>query len=255
MTVPRQFQQYLNELMTPKNDETKYDSVEYSNVTITYSWCHSRRKTLGITVNHDKSVSVRAPLRTPVKTIRTFVTNRAEWVVSVWRKLDTRQTKQHQDYSRGSSFMYQGNALQLEFTTGLQSSLFVHEGLLIMTVPEIPTVEIVRRMIDVWYRSQATEIVKERSVECHRLMHDLGIQLPPITIRPMKTRWGSYSYHTQRICLNLNLIKTPQKCLDYVIIHELCHIKVRHHGPDFWRMVGRYFPDYLKVRRELKQYT
>jgi len=55
--------------------------------------------------------------------------------------------------------------------------------------------------------------------------------------------------------LNLNLVKAPPACLDYVIIHELCHIKVRHHGPDFWRMVSRYRPDYLSERRQLKHYT
>jgi predicted metal-dependent hydrolase len=81
------------------------------------------------------------------------------------------------------------------------------------------------------------------------------IPLPPITIRTMKTRWGSYSYHTQQISLNQNLIKAPQICLDYVIIHELCHIKIRHHGADFWKMVSRYVPDYLKIRRLLKEYT
>ena len=208
-----------------------------------------------MTVRPDKSVSVRAPLRTPLKEIRIFVTNRAEWVVRVWKKLATRPTQPLQEYGRGAIFMYLGEAFRLEFTKGRHRSLLLHDGLLIMTVPEIPPEETVRRMIDAWYRNQAAEIVKERSVECHRMMNDQGIPLPPITIRSMKTRWGSYSYRTRRITLNLNLVKTPQACLDYVIIHELCHIKVRHHGPDFWRMVSRYLPDYLKVRRALQQYT
>ena len=110
-------------------------------------------------------------------------------------------------------------------------------------------------MITHWYRKKAEEIVKERSIECHHLMQAEGIPLPPITIRSMKTRWGSYSYVTKRIALSLNLIKMPPACLDYVIIHELCHIKVRHHGPDFWRMVSRYCPNYLIERKLLKQYV
>jgi predicted metal-dependent hydrolase len=86
------------------------------------------------------------------------------------------------------------------------------------------------------------------------MMRDQGFHLPTITIRPMKTRWGSYSYRTGRITLNLNLIRTPQACLDYVIIHELCHIKVRHHGPDFWKLVSRYVPDYIEIRNQLKNF-
>jgi predicted metal-dependent hydrolase len=237
-----------------RSDEIKHDSVEWSGVTITYRWCHSRRKSLGITVCPDKSLSVRVPLRTPIKEVRAFVTLRAEWVLKVWQKLDAKPCRQEQSYGSGAIFMYQGEEYRLELVTGKRCSLHVRDGFFILTVPEIPTEETVRRLVDKWYRKQAIEIVKERSFECHRMLQGEGIPLPPITIRPMKTRWGSYSYQTRRITLNLNLVKTPPVCLDYVIIHELCHIKVRHHGPDFWRMVSRYVPDHLEVRRLLKQY-
>jgi hypothetical protein len=151
--------------------------------------------------------------------------------------------------------MFQGEAYCLEFTKGLRRSLQLHDGLLILTAPEIPSEDTIRRMIDSWYKKQALMIVKERSTECHRMMLAEGIPLPPITIRFMKTRWGSYSYHTKRIALALNLVKMPTTCLDYVIIHELCHVKVRHHGPDFWKMVSRYCPDYLAERKMLKQHA
>lgn len=151
--------------------------------------------------------------------------------------------------------MFQGNAFRLEFATGPHPSLYLHDGFLMLVVPDLPSEETVRRMVDSWYRKQAIEIMKERSIECHRMMSGEGIPLPPITIRSMKTRWGSYSYRTGRITLNLNLVKAPPASLDYVIIHELCHIKVRHHGPDFWRMVCRYRPDYLLERSRLKQYN
>lgn len=235
-------------------DETRYDSVERAGMTIGYSWCRSRRRTLGITVRPDKSVSVRVPLRTPLKEVRSFVMDRAEWVLKVWNKLDAGPVRRQQEYGRGALFMYRGDAYRLEFTTGLHHSLILHDDLMILTTPGIPPEETVRGMIDGWYREQALELVKERSIECHRLMQGEGIPLPPITIRAMKTRWGSYSYLTRRITLNLNLVKAPQFCLDYVITHELCHIKVRHHGADFWRMVSRYLPDYLAVRKQLKEY-
>jgi len=236
------------------NNDLKHDSVEYAGVTIPYSWCHSRRRTLGITVRPDKSVSVRVPMRTPLKDIKAFVTLRAEWVLKVWKKLNAKPTRQ-QDYGRGSVFMFQGEDYNLEFAKGLRRSLQLHDGLLILSAPEMLTEDAVRKMIDRWYRKQALLIVKDRSIECYRMMKGEGIPLPPITIRSMKTRWGSYSYHTKRIALALNLIKMPTACLDYVIIHELCHIKVRHHGPDFWMMVSRYCPDYQEMRRLLKQYS
>jgi predicted metal-dependent hydrolase len=209
---------------------------------------------MGITIRPDRTVSVRVPLRTPVNAIRSFVTQRAEWIQKVLKKLDAKPTQVKQGYSRGSVFMYRGEIFSLELTKGLRRSIQLHDGLLMLTTPEILPEDTVHRTIDSWYQKQALEIFNERSTECHRMMSEERIPLPPITIRTMKTRWGSYSYHTQRISLNQNLIKAPQTCLDYVIIHELCHIKVRHHGADFWKMVGRYVPDYLKIRRQLKQY-
>lgn len=241
--------------MTSRGDELRHDSVEWEGVNIAYSWCHSRRRTLGITVRPDKSVSVRVPLRTSLKEIRSFVTRRAEWVLKVWAGLDARPVRKEQDYRIGADFMFQGKVFRLEFETGKRRSMDLRDRTLVMTAPETPSEETVRRMIENWYRKQALEIVKERSIECHQMMQGEGVPLPHITIRPMKTRWGSYSYRTGRITLNLNLVKTPLACLDYVIIHELCHIKVRHHGPDFWQMVSRYRPDYLSERNLLKQYT
>ena len=233
-------------------NETGYDTVESAGAAIEYSWCRSRRRTLGITVRPDKLVAVRAPLRTPLREIRAFVAQRGEWVVKVWRKLDARPARQLQEYGRGAVFMFQGSEYRLEFAAGPRASLHLHDGLLVLVVPEMPSEESVRRMVEGWYRKQASRIIKERSIECHRLMGDEGTPLPPVTIRSMKTRWGSYSYRTGRI--TLNLVKAPPAYLDYVIVHELCHIRVRHHGPDFWRMVARYRPDYLSERNRLKQY-
>jgi predicted metal-dependent hydrolase len=238
-----------------KRTELKYDEIDYSGITIKYSWCHAQRRTLHISVRPDRSVVVRVPLRTLISQIRMFVLSKAAWIVKVWKKLATLPTIEKQDYGRGAVFMFQGNEYRLEFTQGLHRNVQLHDDLLIMTCPEIPTEEVVRKTIDGWYRELAHEIVKVRSIECHRLMQKEDIPLPAITIRRMASRWGSYSYTTKRISLNLNLIKAPVSCLDYVIIHELCHIKIRHHGSDFWQMVGRYFPDYVVIRKNLRLYA
>ena len=240
--------------MPARGDDIRQDSVEWAGVTIAYNWCHSRRRTLGITVRPDKSVSVRVPLRTPLKVIRGFVSGRADWVLKIWSKLDGRPVRQEQEYGSGALFAFRGETIRLGFASAPRLSVQLSDGVLTVAAPEQPSEETVRRTILDWYRQQAVRIVRERAVACHRMMQAEQIPLPPITIRVMKTRWGSYSYKTRRISLNLNLIKAPPACLDYVIIHELCHIKLRHHGPDFWRMVGRYVPDYRDVRKQLSSF-
>ena len=141
--------------MASKADEVKHDTLEWEGQAIAYSWCHSRRRTLGITVRPDKSVSVRVPLRTALKDVRGFVSSRAEWILKVWKRLKARPAKQLQEYGRGTVFMYQGEALRLEFTKGLHRSLQRQDGLLILTTQDVPSEEVIRKMIDSWYRKQA----------------------------------------------------------------------------------------------------
>ena len=109
--------------MAPRGDNIKQDSIECAGITIAYSWCHSRRRTLGITVRPDMSVSVRVPLRTTIKDVRAFVTSRAEWALKVWKKMNGQSPPQQQGYERGAVFMYLGEAYRLEFTKGMRSTL------------------------------------------------------------------------------------------------------------------------------------
>jgi predicted metal-dependent hydrolase len=139
--------------------------------------------------------------------------------------------------------------LTLELSTAESVSLRGDE--LVVAAMGGPDHRTTRRLINAWYCDQALHLFREREIECHRRMEAEGIPLPPIVIRSMKSRWGSYSYRTGRISLNLHLIKAPLACLDYVIIHELCHIRARHHGPGFWKLVERYEPGHAGLRKQL----
>lgn len=232
------------------------DDVLLSNgATIAYRWCRSRRRTLGITVRRDLSVSVRVPLRTSPVEVRDFVIRKGDWISSVLTRIETRLPRSGQRFEPGALVPFLGRDYPLVFEQGHPPRLQLDGERLLLTAPQLPPDAELRRMIDGWYREQARAAVEERSLACHRLMQAEGIPLPPITIRPMQSRWGSYSYRTGRISLNLNLIRAPLDCLDYVIIHELCHIRLRHHGPEFWRLVARYQPDFQALRSKLRQYV
>lgn len=218
---------------------------------IPFQYCHSRRKTLGMTVRPDKSVVVRVPLRTSLEDIRDFVSRRATWIAKVWREFDKKPPAPSQNYDSGATFLFQGRGYGLTLELGAAESVVLRGDLLVVAAPDELDALNIRRLINTWYCNQALNIFREREIECHRRMGAEGLSLPPIVIRPMKSRWGSYSYRTGRITLNLNLIKASPACLDYVIIHEICHMKLRHHGPGFWRFVERYVPNHAELRRQL----
>ena len=206
---------------------------------------------MGLTVRPDKSVAVRAPMRASLGDIRDFVSRRAQWIAKVWREFDSRPPVPCQRYENGATFLFQGRGYALTLERGAAESVALRGDLLVVAAPDELDAPRIGRLIDTWYLDQALCIFREREIECHRRMESEGFPLPPITIRPMKSRWGSYSYRTGRITLNLNLIKAPLACLDYVIIHELCHMKLRHHGPRFWRFVERYVPNHALLRKQL----
>ena len=228
------------------------DAVVCNGVTIPFRYCHSRRRTLGLTVRPDKSVSVRVPLRTPLHAIREFVTRQAAWITKTWERLDRHIRPPAQSYANGAPFPFLGAKYPLALEKGPLEAVHLRGGCLVVCTPEEPSPPLLAALVDAWYRRRAAELFKERLAACHRRMFPEGTALPPITIRPMTSRWGSYSYRTRRVTLNLNLIKFPLACLDYVICHELCHVTVRHHGPAFWRLVGRYFPEYAEARLRLR---
>ncbi|RII31165.1 MAG: hypothetical protein CXR30_05005 [Geobacter sp.] len=227
------------------------DTVVCEGVAIPYRYCHSRRRTLGMTIRPDKSVSVRVPLRTPLHAIRDFVARQAAWIEKVRQKLDAQRPVSEQSYTNGATFLFQGTEYRLALEQGPVEGVQIRGGSLVVTMSDHADPGRQAGLVARWYREQALEMFRERMIACHR-MFPAGTPLPQVVIRPMKSRWGSYSYRTRRICLNLNLIKLPQPCLDYVIVHELCHIEVRHHGPSFWRLVARYVPDHGLIRRQLR---
>jgi len=226
-------------------------AVTVDGVTIPYRYCRSRRRTLGMTVRPDKSVSVRVPLGTGHAAIREFVTRRGAWIARVWARCEAHSPMPVQSYATGAAFLYRGVHCLLALERDPCASVQLRDGRLVVTAPDDPSPAELRERIDAWYRARALEVFQERLAACHGRITPAGSALPLLTIRPMTSRWGSYSYRTRRITLNLNLIKLPPTCLDYVIIHELCHIHVRHHGPAFWRLVACHVPDYRALRRQL----
>lgn len=80
----------------------------------------------------------------------------------------------------------------------------------------------------------------------------LGVKAGQIAYRNMKSRWGSCQPSTGRICLNTRLALYPPECLEYVVVHELCHLRVSGHGPEFWALVEACLPGYKQVKKRLK---
>lgn len=109
-----------------------------------------------------------------------------------------------------------------------------------------------QKTLEKWCRKECEVIFKERYRVLHGQFQE-NIICPTLKMRAMKTRWGVCNRKSQTITLNLKLLSYPIECLDYVIIHELCHLVHFDHSKNFWNLVATYCPDYKRIRKVLKE--
>jgi predicted metal-dependent hydrolase len=103
-----------------------------------------------------------------------------------------------------------------------------------------------------WYRHQAKQIFAERLIVCYEQARHLGIPYPQVVVREMKTRWGSCSGRTDRINLNTRLVQAPLACVDYVILHELCHFREHNHSSRYYQLLTSILPDWRHHKATLR---
>lgn len=232
-----------------------HDHVRWGRTLIPYCYRFSERKTLAISVHPDLTVSIKAPLDTETEAIRARVLKRAAWIKRQWREFELYLPKQPpRSYINGETHRYLGRQYRLRAEHGEVETVKCLRGYFRITLCEEPTPKKVKQLMENWFRSRARVIFHERLKICCRCVAREGIEEPKLRIQKMNNRWGSCS-ERGRIILNLELIKAPTECIDYVITHELCHLKQKHHGPGFWRLLAKLMPDYEQRRKRLNLFA
>ena len=236
-----------------KADNT--DTVHWGNTRIIYHYEYAKQKTLSISVHPNLSITVKAPIGVGVEAIREKVRKRARWIKKAQREFELYLPKQPpRRYVNGETHRYLGRQYRLKLTRGQDESVKCLRGYFWITTLLEASKEHVQRLMEKWYRKKATEIFSKRIEIYSKRINPKNVGNTKYTIRKMSTRWGSCSL-TGRITLNLELIKAPRDCIDYVITHELCHLVEPNHGPRFWRLIQRVMPDYGNRRLRLNMYA
>lgn len=225
--------------------------LAYGTETIRYQvqWVSTRR-TLGIEVHPDQSVVVRAPLGCADDVIATRVKKRAAWIsrqIADFQRYSPR-TPQRQ-YVSGETHLYLGRQFRLRVAAGEPASVRMNRGQLMVTMPGKTDPDRVRMMLHRWYLDHARQVFGEVLNQC--LPQFRGQQRPRLIIRAMQSRWGSLS-QAGSITLNANLIRAPRACIEYVVAHELCHLRYRDHDSNFFRLLGRVMPDWEQRKQQLE---
>lgn len=173
---------------------------------IKYELIRSRRKTLSLYVRQDGSVIVRAPLRTSIEYINSFVSKKQNWIQSTQNKILAMKADRQ-------------------------------------------TIELSSKDVAL-YKAKAKEYLQ---LKCQLFSRKMGIRYGSVKINSARTRWGSCNSKGD-INFSFRLIFAPEELIDYVVVHELAHIKEMNHSPNFWAIVEETMPDYRVRRKKLMDF-
>ncbi len=232
---------------------TSLRQIRYGNVTLSYELRRARRKTLSITVHPDLRVSVAAPLRLSLAQVEAFILQRAPWVLKKIRQFELAPRPAPRQYLSGETHRYLGRQYRLRVLQGSPQGVRQDGEFLWVQVRDKEDSERVRRVLEAWYRVRAAEVYAERLDACWPRVVPLGVPRPTVTIRAMRSRWGS-ARRPNKMTLNLKLVQAPLGLIDYVILHELCHFVEPNHSSRYYQVLERVLPDWRARRAALNAF-
>ena len=234
-----------------RSDDTRTVLVAYAGEKIPVSLAFKERKRLSITVHPDGSVTAIAPRDRSLDEILAHLHRRRSWIAGQRRYFEQFQPiPTEKRYISGETHLYLGRQYRLRVHQSKETDAKLIGKYLNVYVPTPKEPATVQTALNAWYRAHAEPIFQERLKHCLESAPSLQLSDISLRIRWMKSRWGSCS-SAGIITLNLNLIKTPLHCIEYVVMHELCHLRIHDHSPVFFRLLGRCMPDWQRRKERL----
>ncbi len=225
--------------------------IKYGTSTIPYHIIKSKRiKTSEIIVESDK-VTIRTPLNKSQSDIEGIISGKASWILKKQKEYkETTPQIIKPTYNKGSTLPYLGRNYPLRILTN-QSQYnikFLDGEFTVRLISSKHSPNEIKKIYEDWLVEKAKPIFKHK---VHIYSKKVGVRVGKIVIKNLKNRWGSMAKEGS-INLNVNLLKAPEDIIDYIILHELCHLKVKEHTHHYWDYVRRYIPNYQEKIEWLK---
>jgi predicted metal-dependent hydrolase len=221
---------------------------------ISYKLVFSRRRSISIIVSPDKGVTFRAPYKTSMPEIEKYVQKKSGWIK---KHLDSfselKRIKHDKQYTDGELHMLLGHEYALKITRSAKPFVRQHDNILEVGLERTDDRERVRSYLERWYSLKASEIFSKKLHEILLKHQDHHFSPTRLTVRPLKSRWGSCT-SKGKITINTDLVKLDEIYIEYVIIHELCHLRNHNHGKEYYMLLSELFPEWKRIRAELRKY-
>ncbi|SRR6266567_480226 len=229
-----------------------HGTVPYAKETIAFNVFYADRKTMEIAVHPDSKVVIKAPVGTDFAEVQKRVVRRAGWIkrqLDYFRQFEPRTPGR--SYVGGETHLYLGKQYRLRISSGDLDAVKLIRGHFHIVLNGNAAPDKVMSLLEGWYAEKAAERFRESFDRNWPYFEKLSLAAPRLQVRRMRKRWGSLSKGGV-LTLNTDLIRAPRECIDYVITHELCHLKCPDHSTVFYAFLEKMMPDWAKRKHRLE---
>lgn len=225
-------------------------AIQFGSKTIEFSVSYSERKSLGITVTPDMEVLVKVPVNTSIARVKEKLIKKAPWILKQQSYfLSFHPKTPPKKYVSGETHLYLGRQYRLRISIGKEESVKLIGKFIEVTATNKSRA---KALLSEWYLNHAQIKLSAIATPLIEKFKKHKVQPSSIVLREMPTRWGSCT-PKGKIILNPDLIKAPKGCIEYVIIHELCHLVHLNHSHEFFELQAKELKDWEKWKRKLEE--
>jgi predicted metal-dependent hydrolase len=219
-----------------------------------------KRRTIGIVVNPEGHITVRAPEGLSEEMIEKKIRRRASWIIkqqSLFKSLEEEISEIH--YDTGETHIYLGKEYIMHIKEGKKNNVYFRDHLFYIELSNINSYtslkekhDAIEQLLDVWYKERAKIKFAEIAESVIQSLKKYNVEPSSIYVQKMEKRWAT-STPNGKIILNVDLIKTPKQCIEYVITHELCHLLHKTHTATFYNLLTSIMPEWKEWKRKLEE--
>jgi predicted metal-dependent hydrolase len=200
----------------------------------------------------DGKVRLSVPKKMKEDAVRLFLISKIPWIKKQRSKFSAQDRQSPREYISGESHYFKGRRYRLNVhETNTKQRVEINNNRYIeLYVKPNSTAEKRENVMKEWYREELKKIIPEYINKWEKI---IGIKLDFWGVKQMKTKWGSCNQDRKRIWVNLELAKKHPRNLEYVIVHEMIHLKERHHNDNFKNYMDKYLPNWKAIKRELNE--
>ncbi len=210
-----------------------------------------RLKTVSVQIEQGQ-VRIVVPQGLPIADIHSILAKKARWIRLKLTQQHQAKPRRAKEFIAGEAFYWLGRNYRLQIVTEAASSHVeqVADRLVVALPVQRPSADQIRAAIVTWYRSQAATELPERVRRYERIIQ---VRATSVVVKHYKARWGT-CYADGRVSFNWKIIMAPSVVIDYVVVHELCHLVHLNHSRQFWQMVQQFHPGYQEAKAWLKEH-